>query len=510
MSRPFDRSIQQLVLGWAVAALPRGARPPAPPPPGATPNPATPVSPAPATGNQAPAAAPAPVTPAPVTPAPVTPAPVTPAPVTPAPVTPAPVTPAPAAPAPPSAAAPADAAFASVPEGDTAVNEQLVAEAAGKASGEEYKLDIYGFADFTYSHLLNKKFYFAAPYNSFAVGNLNLYVASDLGSKFHSLAEVRFTYLPNGNSSFSPTGTAARTDTTASDYADIGRPVRWGGIVIERAWLEYAAHPLLNIRAGHWLTPYGIWNVDHGSPVVIGVQRPYIVGDQLLPQSQTGLELYGKHDFSAFELGYHLTLSNGRGPIDTYQDLNNNKAIGGRLFMHADTPAGSVTLGASAYTGRYTDRTQALVVNPDNTAAFSYPITADYHEVSYAADLKWEFSGFLLQSEFILNQIRYNDPRPALLGPTPAFAPDTQRWGVYGLAGYRFDFLGTMPYAELEYYDSGPSLLGKTADVIGGLNVRPTGRVVLKAQYIYAWFPGSLLPPDSHYNVLNFQAAWSF
>ncbi len=424
----------------------------------------------------------------------------------PAPVAPAPTTAAPAATAP--SAAETAAATAAAAEDDSAVNEQLVADAAGKASGDEYKLDIYGFADFTYTHLLNK-FYSGPPYNSFAVGNLNVYLASDLGSKFHSLAEVRFTYLPNGSTAFGPTGTTTRTDTTVGDYADIGRPVRWGGIVIERAWLEYAAHPLLNIRAGHWLTPYGIWNVDHGSPTIIGVQRPYIVGDQLLPQSQTGLELYGKHDFSAFELGYHLTLSNGRGPIDTYQDLNNNKAIGGRLFMHADTPAGSVTLGGSFYTGRYTDRVQQLVINPDGTGAFAFPITQDYHEVSYAADLKWEYAGALVQSEFILNQIRYNDPRPPLLGGT-GFVPDTQRWGVYGLAGYRFDFLGTMPYAELEYYDSGPALLGKSADVIGGLNIRPTGRVVLKAQYIYAWFPGSNLPPDSHYNVLNFQAAWSF
>jgi len=228
-----------------------------------------------------------------------------------------------------------------------------------------------------------------------------------------------------------------------------------------------------------------------------------------LPQSQTGLELYGKHDFSAFEVGYHLTLSNGRGPIDTYQDLNNNKAIGGRLFVHADTPVGSLTLGGSFYEGRYSDRVEKLAVKPDGTLAIEYPLTTDYHEVSYAADLKWEYSGFLLQSEFIVNQIRYNEPRPPLLGGQ-GFAPDTQRWGVYGLAGYRFDFLGTMPYAELEYYDSGPSLLGKTADIIGGLNVRPTGRVVLKAQYIYAWFPGSFLPPDSHYHVINFQAAWSF
>lgn len=112
----------------------------------------------------------------------------------------------------------------------------------------------------------------------------------DLGKRFRALSEVRFAYLPDGVTNYtSGTTEFPRTSTAYPDYADYYRAQ--GGRSDDRA--EYAADSLLNIRAGQWLTPYGIWNVDHGSPVVIGVTRPYIVGNEWLPSRQTGLEFYG-------------------------------------------------------------------------------------------------------------------------------------------------------------------------------------------------------------------------
>jgi hypothetical protein len=409
----------------------------------------------------------------------------------------------------PAEPASADASMASAEE------DALIQELGAEVASDENKLDIYGFVDFTYHHRL-ADFAFSPPYNSFAVGNFNVYLSSELGDGWRSLAEVRLTYLPHGNQTADATGTFNRTDTTVGDYTDLGRPLRWGGVVIERVWLEYAAHPLLTIRGGHWLTPYGIWNVDHGSPVIIGVRRPFIVGESLFPASQTGLELYGTHGLGQLQLGYHLTLSNGRGPLDRYQDLNANKAIGGRLFGRLDSPVGTLTLGLSGYRGDYTDRGQAFGVDADGNFVAQFPRTADYDELSYAADLKWEYAGFWLQSEAIVNDVAYEDGfRPqvqfATEGPS-GYAPDFRRLGVYGLTGYRFDFLGLMPFTGAEYYQvGGDTFVPEAAAIFLGLNARPTARVVLKVQYTYSWFPGEENPPEnSHYNAIDSQAAWSF
>ncbi len=479
-------------------------------------------------------------------PAPAQP-PVQPAPVQPAPGQPAPGQPAPAAnelpppneslappaegAAPEPAPAPALPAASEATATSTSADEaaaDAAAEAVANAAAEEaasgaaqssdaYRLNLYGFADFTYTTQLTENILGAQP-PSFYVGNFNLYADASLGENWHSLAEVRFMYLPHGqvpfNGQFSPDAT--RADTTVGDYTDINRPVKWGGIAIQRVYLEYRFLSWLTVRGGQFLTPYGIWNVDHGSPTIIGVHRPYIIGESMFPSQQTGLELYGSGLVGPVELGYHLTLSNGRGPIDAYQDFDHNKAVGARIFVRHRSELGTLTVGGSGYRGKYTDRTVQISFNAANEIVFSQPLQAQYDELSLAADLKWEMGGFLLQAEFVSNEVAYNDKvRPPIQVPVtpPGSTPDNRRSGFYALTGYRFPFLGIMPWGGGEYYFVGHH--SPTPDVAAlnfGLNVRPTARVVLKAQYSHAWFPtdSTMGAAPGVVNLLDLQAAWSF
>src|SRR3954470_11599631 len=99
--------------------------------------------------------------------------------------------------APPGSAAPVPSSVAPSSDADADALVAALAQGGGSdgveaaaASLEEYSLNVYGFADFTYTHRLND-FAYASPYPTFMVGNVNLYAGADLGHGWHALAEFR-------------------------------------------------------------------------------------------------------------------------------------------------------------------------------------------------------------------------------------------------------------------------------------------------------------------------------
>lgn len=353
------------------------------------------------------------------------------------------------------------------------------------------RLELSGFTDFAFIANVSKRSdgesKAAYRYPSFSIGNLNLYLNAALADSWRMLAEVRFLYLPQGSTNFPQNGgtEVVPYDATALDYADDNRPLSWGGVQIQRVQIDFTPHPLLNFRFGQWLTPVGIWNVDHGSPTVIGVFRPYIIGQGLFPERQTGIQVSGEWTGETNQLGYFATVSNGRGPSDAYADLDGNKGVGGRLYWN-NTALGSLTLGASAYKGTYTSSNrQYLVQRPPGVApqlVTDNPITQQYREQSIAADARWEYKGLLVQGEIMQHEVAFNDDfRPAQNGLTFA---DYRERGYYALAGYRTPWLGIMPFATFEHYNfaSQPFVPSANAESIG-LNVRPEATIVVKLQY---------------------------
>jgi hypothetical protein len=392
------------------------------------------------------------------------------------------------------------------------------AENGLESAGIDTDLHFSGFADFSVVRIVvpNKTAVRSVfpTHTSYYIGNFNLYLSKNLSKTVRMMGEVRFLYEPNGNI---PLSNADGTPTTSSaDHNDFGRPLHWGGIEIERVYIEWAPHPLITVRAGQFLTPYGIWNVDHGSVTYIPAQRPFVIGNGLFPERQTGFELYGRWDATAYgTLGYHLTLSNGQGPISEYRDLDDNKAVGGRVFWEQHRH-GDLKVGLSGYYGRNTDAQPTIQVGPNGELLPAERIWLQYDSLAFAADVAYRYKGLTAQVEWISQQRRFVEAGRAMAFnnavqqdtiPIDAFS-----WGTYALVGYRFPWFGVMPYFVPQYVDSfGPNgTRTKAFNVTAGLNIRPIDSLVLKLEYGYAKFLERLLGSDDPVHFIQAQIAWAF
>jgi hypothetical protein len=121
----------------------------------------------------------------------------------------------------------------------------------------------------------------------------------------------------------------------------------------------------------------------------------------------------------------------------------------------------------------------------------------------------------MLQSELIRRETAIDDRFRAAIPPfpglPPGFAPDFRTTAYYIMVAYRLPWLNIMPFFGTESIVAGQLAAFTGRAIWGGLNVRPTPRVVLKAQLTKSWstvdaqFVGA-----NGLEALDLQAAWSF
>lgn len=378
-------------------------------------------------------------------------------------------------------------------------------------------LKIYGFGDVGFRQMLVPKdspwLAYLNRHPSLFVGHLNFYFDSQLAERWRALAEVRFTYLPQGGWRTQSDGSIDHNDTRRADYTDFTRDRAVGGLMIERAVVEYSATSFLSVQAGQFLTPYGIWNVDHGSPVIIGVSPPYIVGARLLPDAQVGLLAHGRVSLiEDLELSYALGVSNGRADLLAYEDLDDNKALTGRLAL-TYRGLGELTLGATGYAGKTTDNTRSFYFEGTEPKSREH-IDYELDERSLALDLRFIKDDLHFQAEGIVNERKFSERGRPTQGD--GLEPDRRNAGAYALVGYRTPLAGIMPYVKGEYSpDPALQTIGVDQNVLlftGGLNYRPVPRVVLKGEYTYGFFPDAKPNTfaDNPVAGLDLQIAWAF
>ena len=212
----------------------------------------------------------------------------------------------------------------------------------------------------------------------------------------------------------------------------------------------------------------------------------------------------------------HLTFSNGMGPVSDYRDLDENKAIGGRLYWLYDG-LGELRLGGSAFYGTDTTAQESARIAADGKhVLFAEKLERKSDVLALALDLQWRYAGFLLQAELITQQRRFSESgRVGAIHPLfgQYMAPrDRLSWGVYGLVGYRFAWFGIMPYVLLQSVDTDDldfSMRYYVNSLFAGFNFRPVDVLVIKLEYVASHFPRGFLV-DGDFHMIQVQVAWAF
>jgi hypothetical protein len=353
---------------------------------------------------------------------------------------------------------------------------------------------------------------------SFVLTHLNLFFKSMMTPSLSAMAEVRFTFAPHGNESFVP---YQRVDATVTESTTMRQHVL-GGVSIERALTTWQKWDFLGVTVGRFITPYGIWNVEHGSPVCIPIFLPYIWFHGILPNAQTGLMLHGRFfPGSNHYIEYAITAANNRADVEASLDFNDNKALGLRLRVLYETPKLTLSLGGYGYLGQVNVQTKKTNVDMMARTVKVKKTSTDKHtELTGSLDLLIAFAGIRLQVEYARSLVKY-DVHPIRVVPIFNFTigeiyfPDHTRWDGYALLAYELPLqkiLGDMtltPFVMGEM--SSPEDLDDSSDasvIRAGFNFKPNHFWVIKLEGSRLWTPNSPYVKSSIYFVGAQLAVW--
>jgi hypothetical protein len=350
------------------------------------------------------------------------------------------------------------------------------ADASDQAALKEPTFRLYGFIDMGLQKLWTNDVTAGSTGATFVLGNINLYLDFHPAEDWRSLVEVRFTNYPGDATSetFDP------ANGTGDDL------VRWSAIVIERAYLQWQKHDWFGVRVGEFLTPYGIWNVDHGTPTLIALLRPEFVTKEMWPSHLLGVEAFGKFPDllpGDWQLEYHAYVSNGRtaGVIDP----TNDKTVGGHVIISTTQPH-RMAFGVSFMDGTFDDTTAGFDLG---TGMTNPPQHVAYREDGIALDASIDVGALRLRSEIITRRLDYKEGEHALTAVPGVYAADSLEGDAYALAAYRISGTRYEPFVYAEGYRVPTAEGDLQATASAGLNIYFTPAIQLKLQYSHSrWY----------------------
>jgi hypothetical protein len=356
----------------------------------------------------------------------------------------------------------------------------------------DHKFQFYGYTDLgldgSWSHGPVGKLVTPANTVSFAVGNIDLYMDAQPLQDWRSLVEIRFSNAPQGSVTNygGIAGTFSRTSTFNLDpnAATADQYVLFGSTVIERAQIDWTHFDFFKLRVGLFLTPFGIWNTDHGTPTLIALQLPQALAFNMFPSQQTGVMAFGNHQFGRWDLGYMATMSNGRQDISNFHFAGNPFGYGARIYANDESGKATVKFGLSLYTDRPSD--QEIDIATINPVTVTTKTNVAYREVAGGADFSLDIGSTRIRSEAVIQQVTYvpGEHEPVFtLAVAGAEQPNRINQTAYVLLAQQLPFLGLEPFVVLDsIYGPLQGLANFTFIPSAGLNIHFTPSVQLKTQ----------------------------
>jgi hypothetical protein len=155
---------------------------------------------------------------------------------------------------------------------------------------------------------------------SFALGEQDLFITSELNDRFSFLGESVFKFTPSSPTNFS--------------------------VSIERVVIKYNFAGNHNLLIGKHHTPLNYWNdtYHHGRVFFPTIYRPLLFDANIIPLHTVGMSIQG-HDLGKLKFGYDFMIGNGLGSSEI---LDNDKMKSITAAVHIK-PVDALRIGLSYY-----------------------------------------------------------------------------------------------------------------------------------------------------------------
>jgi len=308
-----------------------------------------------------------------------------------------------------------------------------------------------GFGDITF-HGDNRK----GDKTAFTLGQLNLFITSDISEKFKFLSEIVFEAGPD-------------------NIFGVNRGEKNSFAVdVERMLLQYSPNDYFHLAAGRYHTAIGYYNTEfhHGTWFQTTTDRPFLFQFEdrggILPIHNVGVSASGLIPSGPLGLHYVVEVGNGRSsrspisdePVQNVVEENNHKAFNVAFFARPEAIRGLQT-GFSFYRD---------LLTPFNAPKIGETILAG-HVVLTRSSFEW------LNEALV---IRHAPQGTSRVFNTPGFYTQvSKRFGSY-MPYFRYQYVNA-PDTEPVFPD-----IGLRQGPSAGLRYDASESVALKLQYDYS------------------------